>query len=144
MNQVGEHVSRVGFRARGESIRPAFFVVTIFASAFLVFLVQPMVGKLLLPLLGGSPAVWNTSMAFFQGCLLLGYGYAHWLQRFPLRRQATLHTAMLVIAVVELPLRVRRVFVLRHPVSPCSPEALAKAGSAWPPCAGSDRAPCSP
>jgi len=88
------------------SIRPAFFVATIFASAFLVFLVQPMVGKLLLPLLGGSPAVWNTSMAFFQGCLLLGYAYAHWLQRFPLRRQATLHTAALLIAIVALPLRV--------------------------------------
>jgi len=88
------------------SIRPAFFVATIFTSAFLVFLVQPMVGKLLLPLLGGSPAVWNTSMAFFQACLLLGYGYAHWLQRFPLRRQATLHLAALVTAIVALPLRV--------------------------------------
>jgi len=88
------------------SLRPAYFVATIFSSAFLVFLVQPMVGKLLLPLLGGSPAVWNTSMAFFQGCLLLGYGYAHWLQRFPLRRQAMFHTAALVIAVIALPLRV--------------------------------------
>jgi hypothetical protein len=48
-----------------------------------VFLVEPMVAKLVLPLLGGSPAVWNTSLAFFQIALLVGYGYAHLLQRLP-------------------------------------------------------------
>ncbi len=53
------------------------FAAAIFLSAALLFLVQPMTGKVLLPLLGGSPAVWNTCMVFFQGVLLLGYLYAH-------------------------------------------------------------------
>ncbi|WP_293906132.1 spermidine synthase [Phenylobacterium sp.] len=86
---------------------PALFAVTVFASAALVFLVQPMVAKLVLPLLGGSPSVWNTSMAFFQIALLAGYAYAHALQRIPsVRGQALTHVAVLVAAAVALPLRV--------------------------------------
>jgi len=86
---------------------PALFALTVFASAGLVFLVQPMVAKLVLPLLGGSPSVWNTSMAFFQLALLAGYFYAHILQRIPsVRGQAMTHVAALVIAAVALPLRV--------------------------------------
>ena len=54
-----------------------FFAVTLFVSAFLLFLVQPMVGKMVLPLLGGAPAVWATCMVFFQALLLAGYAYAH-------------------------------------------------------------------
>ncbi len=53
------------------------FTVTLFVSAFLLFLVQPMVAKMVLPLLGGSPMVWNTCMVFFQIALLAGYAYAH-------------------------------------------------------------------
>ncbi|MDX5330981.1 MAG: hypothetical protein LPK04_07305, partial [Caulobacteraceae bacterium] len=53
-------------RAAQSSVSPALFGVTVFASASLVFTVQPMAAKLLLPLLGGTPGVWNTSMAFFQ------------------------------------------------------------------------------
>ena len=56
---------------------PLLFAVTLFVSASLLFMVQPMVGKMVLPLLGGSPAVWNTCMVFFQALLLLGYLYAH-------------------------------------------------------------------
>lgn len=83
------------------------FVLTVFFSASLVFLVQPMVAKLVLPLLGGSPSVWNTSMAFFQFALLVGYGYAHVLQKAgPARRQALIHGAVLVVAALALPLRV--------------------------------------
>jgi len=86
---------------------PALFAVTVFSSAALVFLVQPMVAKLVLPLLGGSPSVWNTSMAFFQLALLAGYFYAHLLQRIPsVRAQAMTHVAALVVAAVALPLRV--------------------------------------
>ncbi|HRD28124.1 MAG TPA: fused MFS/spermidine synthase [Caulobacter sp.] len=82
---------------------PPLFVVAVFSSAALVFMVQPMVAKLVLPLLGGSPAVWNTSMAFFQIALLVGYGYAHVLQRVPqLRRQIGVHIAALVIAGLSL------------------------------------------
>ncbi len=83
------------------------FVVTVFSSAALVFMVQPMVAKLVLPLLGGSPSVWNTSMAFFQIALLAGYGYAHLLQRLAsVRAQAATHGAALVLAAATLPLRV--------------------------------------
>src|SRR4051794_18018951 len=85
----------------------ALFAVTVFASATLVFLVQPMVAKLVLPLLGGGPSIWNTSMAFFQIALLAGYAYAHALQRIPtVRGQALVHVAVLLLAAVALPLRV--------------------------------------
>lgn len=83
------------------------FAVTTFASAGLVFMVQPMVAKLVLPLLGGSSSVWNTSIAFFQTALLVGYGYAHLLQRVKsVRTQALVHVAALLIAALALPLRV--------------------------------------
>ena len=86
---------------------PALFATTIFASAALVFLVQPMVAKLVLPLLGGGPSIWNTSMAFFQGALLVGYFYANTLQRLPtVRAQVIAHVGVLVLAAVALPLRV--------------------------------------
>lgn len=86
---------------------PALFAVTTFSSAALVFLVQPMVAKLVLPLLGGSPSVWNTSMAFFQIALLVGYFYAHALQRITsVRRQAMVHVGALLVAAAALPLRV--------------------------------------
>lgn len=86
---------------------PALFATTIFASAALVFLVQPMVAKLVLPLLGGGPSIWNTSMAFFQGALLVGYFYANALQRLPtVRAQVITHIVVLLLAAVALPLRV--------------------------------------
>eukprot|EP01041_Mallomonas_annulata_P025647 gene25646-46736_t len=92
---------------RVRSAPPALFAVTVFTSAALVFLVQPMVAKLVLPLLGGSSSVWNTSMAFFQIALLAGYAYAHLLQRIgSVRNQALVHCAALVMAAIALPLRV--------------------------------------
>src|ERR1044072_1400396 len=85
----------------------ALFAVTVFCSAALVFFVQPMVAKLVLPLLGGSPAVWNTSMAFFQAALLVGYGSAHLLQRLPsVRVQALVLIGVLAVAGLILPLRI--------------------------------------
>lgn len=93
---------------RAATVRtPPLFVVTVFTSAALVFMVQPMVAKLVLPLLGGSPAVWNTSMAFFQTALLVGYGYAHFLQKIrSVRRQIVVHIAALAAAGLVLPLRI--------------------------------------
>ena len=86
---------------------PALFAITVFSSAALVFLVQPMVARLVLPQLGGSSSVWNTSIAFFQIALLAGYAYAHLLQRIgSLRNQALVHCAALVVAAIALPLRV--------------------------------------
>ncbi len=83
------------------------FVLAVFCGAAMVFLVEPMVAKLVLPMLGGSPAVWNTSLAFFQAALLAGYGYAHGLQKLKsVRLQAIIHVGVLVVAALALPLRV--------------------------------------
>lgn len=81
------------------------FPLAVFASAALVFTVQPMVTRLVLPQLGGSPAVWNTAMVFFQAALLAGYAYAHALQRLSLKRQFVVHLALLALAALFLPLR---------------------------------------
>jgi len=81
------------------------FTTTLFLSAFLLFAVQPMVSRMVLPRLGGSPAVWNTCVCFFQLALLLGYGYADWLaQRVAPRFQVALHAAVLGLALLMLPL----------------------------------------
>jgi hypothetical protein len=81
------------------------FTLTIFLSATLLFLVQPMVGKLILPLLGGSPGVWNTVMLFFQGMLLAGYGYAHALGQIRSeRKQLIVHTFVMLGAAALLPI----------------------------------------
>src|SRR5688572_14865737 len=86
---------------------PVFFAITLFVSALLLFLVQPMVGKMILPKFGGAPAVWNTCMVFYQAVLLAGYVYAHvsttWLG---VRRQAVLHLALLLIPLLALPIAV--------------------------------------
>lgn len=85
----------------------ALYLVTIFISAFLVFSVQPMFGKLVLPMLGGSPSVWTTAMLFFQCALLAGYGYAHLLSRLPSRRlHNSIHALLLIAAAAFLPLDV--------------------------------------
>jgi SAM-dependent methyltransferase len=81
------------------------YAVTIFLSAFLLFQVQPLIAKLILPWFGGSAAVWVTCMLFFQIALLLGYGYAHFLVRsVPLSRQATVHMILLVLSLAVLPI----------------------------------------
>ena len=82
-----------------------FFATAIFAGATLVFLVQPMVARMVLPLFGGSQAVWTTSMLFFQAVLLAGYGYAHASTRLlgP-SRQPIVHAVVLVLAVAALPI----------------------------------------
>src|SRR5688572_7314816 len=83
------------------------FAVAIFLNAALLFSVQPLFTKMVLPLLGGSPAVWNTCLLFFQALLLGGYLYAHITSRWlnP-RNQAILHLALLASAVLFLPLHV--------------------------------------
>jgi hypothetical protein len=79
------------------------FIVTIFVSAFLLFLVQPIVGKLILPKLGGTPQVWNTCMVFFQSALLLGYAYTHTVTtRLTLRRQLMVHCGLLIVPVLMM------------------------------------------
>jgi hypothetical protein len=85
-----------------------FFAATLFVSAGLLFLMQPMIAKMILPLAGGAPEVWNTCMVFFQSALLAGYAYAHLLaSRVRAGRQAIIHLAVLLLAAIVLPLGVR-------------------------------------
>jgi hypothetical protein len=80
------------------------YAVTILLSAFLLFQVQPLIGKFILPWFGGTPAVWTTCMLFFQVVLLLGYSYAHGLARFPPRKaQALIHALLLFASLLLLP-----------------------------------------
>jgi hypothetical protein len=84
---------------------PVLFAVTLFVGAALLFLVQPLVGKLLLPLVGGSPGVWNTCMVFFQTLLLAGYLYAHRSTgRLGVRQQVVFHTLLLAAVLVSFKL----------------------------------------
>lgn len=80
------------------------FVVTIFVGSFLLFLIQPMIARMALPRLGGSPSVWNSAMLVYQALLLTGYAFAHWLGRFPARTQGLLQAGGLLVAAVMLPL----------------------------------------
>lgn len=76
------------------------FALTIFLSAFLLFQVQPLIGKIVLPWFGGTPAVWTTCMLFFQVLLLAGYAYAHAVMALPKRRQGLVHLGVLTVAAV--------------------------------------------
>ena len=79
--------------------------LTIFVSAFLLFLVQPIIAKQILPWFGGSAAVWTTCLVFFQCMLLAGYLYADWTtRRLSAKRQASVHLGLIVIALVLLPI----------------------------------------
>lgn len=97
-------VSRSGSLSRTRLL-PVLFGITIFVSACLLFLVQPLISKLILPWFGGSAAVWITCMLFFQAGLLLGYLYAHELsRRVPPRFQAAVHVVLLAGSLVLLPI----------------------------------------
>jgi spermidine synthase len=81
------------------------FALTLFVSSALLFLVQPMFAKLVLPLLGGTPTVWNTCVVFFQAMLLLGYAYAHATTRWlGVKRQAALHVVVVLLPALVLPI----------------------------------------
>ena len=81
------------------------YALTIFTSAFLLFLVQPIIAKQILPWFGGSAAVWTTCLVFFQFLLLAGYAYSDWTTRWLApRRQMALHIALLVLSLASLPI----------------------------------------
>jgi len=91
--------------ARAAARVPALlFGLTIIASAFLLFQVQPLIAKLILPWFGGSAAVWTSCMLFFQLALLGGYAYAHWLARFPGSKQGAVHCVLLAASLALLPI----------------------------------------
>ena len=100
-------VTDAAARPGAQSIRLILplYAGTLFLSAFLLFSVQPMFTKMVLPRLGGSPAVWNTAMVFFQATLLGGYLYAHLTTRWlGIRSQQIVHGVLLLAAVVFLPI----------------------------------------
>ena len=81
------------------------YALTILVSAFLLFQVQPVIAKIILPWFGGSAAVWTTCLLFFQIVLLLGYLYSHAVVRYLRPRiQMVLHVCLLVVSVVVLPI----------------------------------------
>ncbi len=92
-------------RAKGSALTLWLFTVTTFVSALLLFSVQPMFAKMVLPILGGSPSVWAVAMCFFQGALLAGYCYAHLLIRaLPVQVGGFVHLAVCAVAVLALPI----------------------------------------
>jgi hypothetical protein len=108
---------------RRGSIRPErlLFAFTLLLSATLLFTVQPMFGKMILPMFGGSPAVWLTALVFFQLMLLVGYLYVYATIRWlGIRNQAVLHLLILALPVVVLPVRVLTGWI---PISPMRPLA---------------------
>ena len=80
------------------------YAATIFLSAFLLFLVQPIIAKQILPWFGGASAVWTTCLVFFQSALLAGYAYADATTRLGSRRQTLLHAALLIASLATLPI----------------------------------------
>ncbi|QVL32165.1 fused MFS/spermidine synthase [Telmatocola sphagniphila] len=84
---------------------PILYSLTLLVSAGLLMAIQPLVGRMLLPSVGGSPAVWNTCLVFFQAVLLLGYLYSHFMTRnVPANRQMILHLVVLVVAAMTVPI----------------------------------------
>jgi peptidoglycan/LPS O-acetylase OafA/YrhL len=95
------------------------YACTIFLSAFLLFAVQPMIGKIILPWFGGSAAVWSTCLMFFQAALLGGYLYAHWsTSRLKPKRQAMLHIGLLAVSLALLPILPSPSWKPSHPGDP--------------------------
>jgi spermidine synthase len=88
------------------NLRLAFhYGLTIFLSAFLLFQVQPLIGKMILPWFGGSAAIWTACMLFFQLVLLLGYFYSHWVTRYlSPPRQSLVHGGLLLVSLLLIPI----------------------------------------
>ncbi|HEX8125730.1 MAG TPA: fused MFS/spermidine synthase [Allosphingosinicella sp.] len=89
-----------------ERFAKPLFLLTVLTGSFLLFLTQPMIARMALPRLGGAPAVWNSAMLVYQGLLLAGYAYAHFLTRLRPRRQAGLHLALFAVAALWIPIGV--------------------------------------
>ena len=95
------------------------FATTLFLGLFLMFMVEPMIAKMVLPILGGAPMVWNTCVVFFQTLLLAGYAYAHgtssWLHP---KRQSVVYSVLLILPLLGLPFRIHAASgpVQSHPI----------------------------
>lgn len=80
------------------------YAATVIVGACLLFLVQPLIAKIILPWFGGSSAVWSAALVFFQACVLGGYSYAHWLSTLSPRRQSLIHAALLIVSCLTMPI----------------------------------------
>lgn len=101
---VFERSLSASFSGSRAAVAVPVFAGTMFVSAVLLFTVQPMFAKMVLPMFGGSPSVWSVAMVFFQAVLLAGYGYAHLLVRFlPQRAAVGVHLTVLAVAFAALP-----------------------------------------
>lgn len=116
-NAVAQHSASLAVSSRVGAFP---YIVTIFLSAALVFLVQPIFAKMATPLLGGAPNVWNVSLVCFQAALLLGYTYAHLLTHFvkSLRAQIAIHAGLLAMAALVLPFQLSTALGPPDPVQP--------------------------
>ena len=113
----------VGVRRRGDRLAALMFAAAVFLGAFLLFALQPLVGKFLLPWFGGAPGVWTTCVLFFQAALLAGYAYAHLgAARLSPRAQSAVHVALLAAALI-----VAAALAARPPLQP--PAGAAGPGS---------------
>jgi MFS family permease len=106
---LAESLPRINMALKRETMKfmpvTLLFAGTVFASAFSLFLVQPIIAKQILPWFGGSASVWATCMVFFQLVLLAGYGYADWIsRRLQPRAQVVLHVALLIASLYFLPI----------------------------------------
>jgi hypothetical protein len=100
-------------------LMPGWFSLTLLVSSALLFVVQPMFARMALPLLGGTPAVWNTCMVFFQAALLAGYAYAHTVQKWLGTRQGLiLHLLLLLPPFLVLPIALPRSWLPPHQINP--------------------------
>jgi SAM-dependent methyltransferase len=107
MSQLHSHTSPAsapGEQVPGRRLDLILLAATIFLSAYLLFLVQPLMGRYVLPWFGGGAGVWTTCMLFFQMVLLVGYAYAHLLVQLPgIRRQVAVHVSLLALSLLTLP-----------------------------------------
>ncbi|MHB8635208.1 MAG: fused MFS/spermidine synthase [Fimbriimonadaceae bacterium] len=89
----------------------ALFTLTVFCSAFFLFIVEPIAGKMLLPMFGGSASVWTAAMVFFQVSLLAGYAYANWMARQPMKRLPLIHLGALIVVTLVIDITLEMVKV---------------------------------
>src|SRR6516164_3078951 len=96
---------------RAARFAPALYPTALFLSALLLFAIQPMFSKMVLPRIGGAAAVWSVAMVFFQAALLLGYAYAHLLSRtLSPAPSALIHLGLLAVAATTLPIDIAQGF----------------------------------
>lgn len=99
-----EAAAKADERRIDERFARPLFILTIVTGSFLLFLTQPMIARMALPRVGGSPSIWNSAMLVYQLLLLAGYAYAHWLARLRARLQVGIHIVLLGLAALWLPI----------------------------------------